>query len=42
MCTFTAHFAMPKKKAVIQQFCKYFSHLAYLFYNENISHCCRE
>lgn len=38
----SAHFAMQKKKAVIWQFCKYFSHLAYLFHNENISHCCRE
>lgn len=43
MCSLSAHFAMQKKKkAVIRQFCKYFSHLAYLFYNENISHCCRE
>lgn len=42
MCSFTAHFAMPPKKAVIRKFCKYFSHLAYLLYNENISFCCRE
>lgn len=33
---------MQNKKALIWQFCKYFSHLAYLFHNENISHCCRE
>lgn len=31
-----------KKKVVIWQFRNYFSHVAYLLYNEKISHCCRE